>query len=417
MAAMQGKRLLQSLLLDKKGTEKYVSFGLRAELFQGLEVELFESISSHVEEYGRLPKPATIEIDCPDDLEPPEFYMDHVLNRFAHREIVAAMKEAQVDLHEKNPGIALDRFRELVVDLSTKAAATQIVDFSTQGAQVIDDEYNLLTKGNVQPGIMTGYPTLDSMLNGLRGGDVMSIVGRPGQGKTYMLLKMAHHAWHIQKKRPLFVSMEMKPLPLIQRITAMHQKMSITHLRKAEYPKSKHKKLIDSLSKLGNDHEQLWIVDGNLTAQVQDMLMLCHQLQPDVAYIDGGYLLQTSDKRVPRWERIAQTLEFVKQNIASALGIPAVITYQFNKAGVKEKELENIGGSDAIGQLSSCVLALWEKEESEAEFLVKKKVDIIKGRSGEEGEFYINWRFDVPPFMDFSEIIDDTAFTEELEYL
>jgi len=48
----------------------------------------------------------------------------------------------------------------------------------------------------------------------------LAIVGRPAAGKTYKVLYMAHNAWWEQKKKPLVVSMEMKPLPLIQRIAA-----------------------------------------------------------------------------------------------------------------------------------------------------------------------------------------------------
>jgi hypothetical protein len=161
------------------------------------------------------------------------------------------------------------------------------------------------------------------------------------------------------------------------------------------------------MGELETTHEKFWIIDGNLTAKVQDIVMLVHQMQPDVLYIDGAYLLQAEEKRLPRYERIASTLEVVKSEISTRLNIPCVLSYQFNKEGAKTKALENIGGSDAIGQLCSCVLALYEKEVATIEYMVKKKVDILKGRNGEEGEFFINWIFDTPPFMDFSEILPE----------
>ena len=145
------------------------------------------------------------------------------------------------------------------------------------------------------------------------------------------------------------------------------------------------------------------------------MHALVHQTQPDVLYVDGGYLLQAREKRIPRYERVSQTLEFLKQEISTALGVPVIVSYQFNKKGKDDKELENIGGSDTIGQISSIVIALYEKEENEAEFATRKKVDIIKGRNGEQGEFMINWTFDKPPFMDFSEIIEDEGHDAQMD--
>jgi replicative DNA helicase len=414
--AQHGRDLLRALLADPKGTEKFISYHLHEQLFQGTEVDLFESIDSHVQKYGRLPQPKTIDVDVPDHLDVPEYYYDHVRQRYEHRQIVRGMKSAQEYLQGKDPDRALEALRETVIKLTLKQSGTHMVDFTSDGAQLLDDEYKMLSKHYDvgAPGIETGYPSLDKM-GRLRGGDVLSIVGRPQQGKTYQLLNMAHHAWHVQRKRCMFLSMEMKPLPLIQRITAMHKHMSITLLRKGEYPKATHKKLIESLQKLEDDHDRFWIVDGNLAASIDDVHALVHQTQPDVLYVDGGYLMQARERRIPRYERVSQTLEFLKQEISTNLGVPVLVSYQFNKEGAKAKELENIGGSDTIGQISSIVLALWEKEENEAEFATSKKVDIIKGRNGEQGTFTINWTFDKPPFMQFDEIIEDESTDAQMD--
>ena len=408
--------LLHALLNDPKGTAKFVSMGLHEALFQGTEIDLFESVNSHVEKYGRLPHPKTIGVEILADLDVAEFYLDHTRRRYEHRQIVRSMKQAQECLQGKDPVGALDALREAVVELTMRSERAHMVDFSTEAGGLLDAEYKILTQQlDIDlPGVATGYPTIDKM-GRLREGDVLALVGRPQQGKTYQLLNMAHNAWHTQKKRVMFLSMEMRPLPLIQRITAMHEHMSVTLLRRAEYPKDRHKKLLQSLAKLEADHDRFWIVDGNLAATIDDVHALVHQTQPDVLYVDGGYLLQARDKRIPRYERVNQTLEFLKQEIATNLGVPVFVSYQFNKKGKDDKDLENIGGSDSIGQLASIVLALWEKEENEAEFATTKKVDIIKGRNGEQGQFTIHWTFDKPPFMNFSEVADDESHNEQMD--
>jgi replicative DNA helicase len=414
--AQHGRDLLRALLADSKGTEKFISYHLTEHMFQGTEVDLFEAIETHVSKYGRVPKPTTINEEVPDDLDVPEYYFDHVRQRYEHRQIVRGMKSAQDYLKSKDPDAALDALRETVIKLTIKQSGTHMVDFASDAAKLLDDEYKMLSQHYEvgAPGIETGYPSLDKM-GRLRGGDVLAIVGRPQQGKTYQLLNMAHHAWHVQRKRCMFLSMEMKPLPLIQRITAMHKHMSITLLRKGEYPKATHKKMIESLQKLDDDHDRFWIVDGNLAASIDDVHALVHQTQPDVLYVDGGYLMQAREKRIPRYERVSQTLEFLKQEISTNLGVPVLVSYQFNKQGAKDKDLENIGGSDSIGQIASIVLALFEKEENEAEMSTSKQVEIIKGRNGEQGTFRINWTFDKPPFMQFDEILGDDGHDAQMD--
>lgn len=413
MAALSGMHLLTSLLVADGGAEQYLSMGLHEKLFSGPESDLFKKIDTHLREYGTLPQPGTVGCEVPDGLESPLYYLADVRKRYKHRTITRALKDCQSFLVDKNPDSAERRLRECLLEVMREASPNQVVDYAKDGSKLLNDEYLSLTKGHLTPGVMTGYPTLDGLLNGLRGGDVMSIVGRPGEGKTYQLLRMAHHAWDTQHKKVLFVSMEMKPLPLIQRITAMHEKMSITLLRKGEIMKEKHAKIMANMHELTSTHEKFWIVDGNLTSRVEDTIILAKQMKPDILFVDGAYLLRVEDKRVPRFERINQTIEAIKSEISTALGIPAALTYQFGRGGVKEKELEQIGGSDSIGQISSCVLALFETEKSSVESIVRKKVNIIKGRNGEQGEFWINWIFDAPPFMDFSEItpeIDEKEF-------
>ena len=415
MATPHGKRLLQSLLADPKGTEKYIQFGLTEDFFQGQEIDLYEKVTEHVEKYGRLPKPQTLDVNIPEEIETPEYYLDHVQTRYTHRTLVRGIKEAGSLIQGKATDEALDVLRKAVIDLTVVKHRTSMIEFAADAGKIIDDEYQMLTKlGN--PGILTGMPSVDNMMNGLRGGDVMVLVGRPEQGKTYNMLYMAHNAWHQQQKRVLFVSMEMKPLPLIQRTVAIHEKRAITLLRKAEYSKKSHKALLHSLSKYSDSHDKFWVIDGNLAATVQDVLILCHQLQPDVVFIDGAYLMHTSDdRRMQRWDRIGTTLELVKQDISTALGIPCILSYQFNKEGAKKKDLENIGGTDIIGQIASCVLALWEKEDGDAAYTARKKIDIIKGRNGEKGEFFINWIFDQPPFMNFDEVDEDEGKAKQMD--
>lgn len=415
-ASVHGRRLLQALLQDKRGTEKFLAFGLDEDHFVGEEIDLWDQIETHMSKYGRLPKPTTIDVSIPEDLDSAEYYLAKTRERYKYRTLRSAVMEAHSLLADKETDAALDIIQQASTKLIQRTGGVHLVDLMTDGAKLLDDEYTLLTKLNTNPGVLTGYPYLDSMSGGLRGGDVLVVVGRPQQGKTYQLLYMAHHAWHHQGKRVLFVSMEMKPLPVIQRLVAMHEHMSITLLRKAEIPKAKHKQLMGSMQVESDTHEKFWIVDGNLAASIQDIVLLCHQMQPDVLYIDGAYLVgNADDRRMARWDRIGTVIEMAKARIATDLGIPVIASFQFNKEGAKQKDLETIGGTDRIGQIASIVLGLHEKEQDEGAYDARKKVDVLKGRHGESGEFWINWIFDQPPFMRFDEIPSEVKDKEKAE--
>ena len=187
----------------------------------------------------------------------------------------------------------------------------------------------------------------------------------------------------------------------------MHTHKNLTDVKKAQLPTPYYKQFVKGLQTLDGFEEPFWIVDGNLTATVEDIWALALQLKPEFIVIDGAYLLKHPNRRLNRWDRVAENAELMKQALATDLNIPVFASWQLNREAAKkakkgqETGLEDIGYSDAIGQISSIVLAL--DEEDSVETLKQRKVSVKKGRNGEVGSYYINWDFHN---MNFSQIIE-----------
>lgn len=216
---------------------------------------------------------------------------------------------------------------------------------------------------------------------------------------TFKLLYNALNAWSVNKT-PLFISMEMGKTIILQRMAAMHAHKPLTHLMKAEMTTKAFKAMMEILTKIKEKQEALWIVDGNLATTVDDIIMLARQLKPSAIYVDGAYMLQHPNPRTSRFERQTENAEWLKQRVASDLGIPVVASYQFGKEMAKKKKaggptvkagLEDIYGSDAIAQLSTMVFGLMQEDSVETQ--KEREVEILKGRNGETGRFKINWDF------------------------
>jgi replicative DNA helicase len=230
---------------------------------------------------------------------------------------------------------------------------------------------------------------------------------------TFMLLRMALHNW-TKGHRPLVVSMEMSPLPLIQRLTAMYAHTNIGQLKVGGYSSQTYQKFVGSMLELAGGKSGFYVVDGNLAASVDDIYTLALQLKCDQVYIDGAYLLKHPNSRLDRYTKVAENVELIKQRTTD-LEIPTIASYQFARTAKKsvkgfkgaaspseEAGLEDIAFSDAIGQISSIVLGLFQEESVET--LEKRKIRVMKGRSGEVGSFDIHWDFNS---LNFSQIGDD----------
>lgn len=433
-----GSKLLLGLVdAGDNGFADFMEFQLDASIFKGDEADLFDFIRKHAMGYGKLPKRKTIKKWANENAqtiptkeaidEPPKYYLDQIETRNLKLGLKGAMMDAE-KLRLQHPQESLETLTSDIIALNQRASRKQLLNFAEDGAKIVHDDY-VQTQLDLDTGLKLGWETFDRMSGGLRGGDVVSLVGRPGMGKTYMALYAMIHAWH-QGMTTLFVTMEMKNVLIAQRIAAMVTNTSISELKYAQVATKKYGNMRAILHGMKGKNG-MWIAEGSLSVTVEDLQIMCSQLHPDCVVVDGAYLMRHKNTRLARHERINCNQEDMKQHIADALNVPLIQTLQLNRdaakklkaKGADEVDLEDIAGSDAVGQISSVVLGLFEDESIET--ALQRKVRIMKGRSGEMGEFMINWRFgglgkwidngDQAPDTDTSNIMNfDEILTEEI---
>lgn len=400
--SQDGSKLLLGLVdSGEKGFSEFMKLQLDASIFKGDEADLFTFINEHALGYGNLPKRKTIKKWATENActvptkeaidEPPKYYLDQIETRNLKLGLKGSMMDAE-KLRLSHPDKALDSLTTDIILLNQRKQRKQLLNFAEDGDKIVNDEF-INAQKNDDTGLKFGWETFDKMSGGLAGGDVVSIVGRPGMGKTYMELYAMLHAWG-QGLTTLFVSMEMKVTPIAQRLAAMYTNTSIAELKSGMVASKKHDSMRACLLGMQGQHG-MWVADGALSAKVTDVQMLCAQLQPDVLFIDGAYLLRCENPRLQRHDRINTNVEDIKMLLAEQLDIPVVQSFQFNREmvgkSVEDVDLAHIAGSDAIGQLSSVVLGLFEEDSIET--ATQRKIRVLKGRNGEQGEFSINWRF------------------------
>lgn len=403
-----GRRLLSSVV-ESGSAQKFLKMKLAEDLFRDSEVELFSLIKNHLMTYGKIPQPETVESVLGGSLvaapEPPEFYLHEVEQRYLNSTLKDMVAEAIELLKEKKGEETLSIVREAVGSLFAFQNRQHLFDLRHM-KELIAKEY-LKTKTAIDGnGLMFGWPTIDATTGGLKEGDFASFVGRPAAGKTFKLLKVSHNGWKTGEV-PLFISMEMNTTIIAQRMAALHTSSPLTKLLKAEMSTPSYHKMMKGLVKVETDAQPFWVVDGNFTTKVSDIVALCRQLKPTSVFVDGAYLLKHPNTRMNKFERISENAELLKQQVATDMGLPTIASYQLNRDVMKKTKTEKAGvediyGSDAIGQLSTVVLGLFQPESVET--MHQRRVQILKGRNGEIGEFTINWEFEK---MNFDEIVKE----------
>ena len=417
MSGSIGKRFIAASVASGS-MSTWLAFGDTSHLFKPTETALYEFVQGHTKKYGALPQAETLEVHLAEEIsppgEPPAYYYDLMQLRYVEQELKLAMKAAadKLGVTGKDPNAALAVVAESVQRLLAKKNQRQVSDFRDAGDEIIAD-YVAKYTAEEGTGLALGWPTLDAMTGGLYRGDLVSMVGRPGKGKTQAMLYAAHHAWKRQETCQMFVSMEMKPKAIKERLAALEAHVPASKLKNAELSTIYLNKLKLSLTEIKTAHSAFWVVDGNFSSTVEDIWMLARQLGPDGIWVDGAYLVKHPTER-DRFKRVAENADLMKQELSDLA--PTVASWQFakNKGDGKKKSgpqtLDDIGYTDAIAQVSSLVLGMTAPDSIET--IMCREVDILKGRSGEVGRFKIQWDW---IGMDFHEIVEEAV--SDLQYV
>lgn len=214
--------------------------------------------------------------------------------------------------------------------------------------------------------IKTGFDEIDGVIGGWdRLEELATIVARPGVGKSWVLLRTAIAAAK-QGLRVGLYSGEMTELKVGYRADTLISHISNRHIMRGNIEVQNAYKLhIDNLGDTISG--ELWVTTPSMignTATVTDLRAFIDKFHLDILCIDQHSLME--DERnakdpVTRASNISKDLK----NLQVMKKIPIIAVSQQNREAVEENgiiDVSHIAMSDRIGQDSTCVLFLEQKE-------------------------------------------------------
>jgi replicative DNA helicase len=128
------------------------------------------------------------------------------------------------------------RARDIIADMNTEFSKVTIYgaedEYTVPLSVAVSEAYDwtdMAAQGKVV-GVPTGLLDLDRTLGSLIAGNVYIVAGRPGQGKTGLLLTIAKHAAQVDKKRVAIFSLEMSRLQVAQRLIAQEAEVDLQRI-------------------------------------------------------------------------------------------------------------------------------------------------------------------------------------------
>ena len=257
----------------------------------------------------------------------------------------------------------------------------------------------------VQAGESIGYPfgipTLDKLTGGMQGPDLITIVARQGEFKTWMSLFFATQA-AVAGGKVLYASLEMSPAQIGLRVQTLLNNMLASSASEEFKDRFSNMGMMMGAVDLSKYRRFLIRAKKHMTSNfiapnaqggfsMATMVAKCEQHRPDIAFFDyfglgvGNDVVRGGDN----WIQAVQTSRMAKHNIARQFDIPFVLNAQANRKGVDASdapELDHISLTDALGADSDQVLSL-RYRAGDLKMVVKKN---RRGRTGDTIKFELD---------------------------
>jgi replicative DNA helicase len=387
-------------------------------LFLDDELPAFDAVASHVTAYGKLPSLAALALagvtfsQDATQQETPNYFSDQLRARASYNAINGRFPSLADALKTKNISTAVTVLREMLSEASSKTGANDYSSLQIE-AQRVKADYQFAKMHPGLRGVTLRWPTLNEATNGAMGGDLIVVAGRPGMGKSWMMLEMALAA-HYTGRTVAFASMEMSLMQISRRMLGAMTGINPNDIRAGNLSTWAEDDLTNKISELAED-TPIHLFRGDMKKNVSGIEQMMDEFDPEILFVDAAYLLSPAARQkngISRWESISEVVRELKQ-LALRKDKPIVISVQFNRnqknKGKKDDEgvapdLGDIAGSDSIPQDASVVLGVssWKAPFADT----RRVVHVMKNREGETPRIGINFRFSPVNF-------DEIPFDEE----
>jgi len=248
-------------------------------------------------------------------------------------------------------------------------------------------------------GLASGFKKFDEKTQGLHGGDLIIVAGRPAMGKTTLAMNIAEHvAFNTSGPQGVAVfSMEMGAEQLALRFVSSLGRVSQGHLRNGQFSDADWPRITSALNIMG---QSPLYIDDTPALTPTDIRARARRLkrQHDIGLIVVDYLqlMHTGGGAENRATEISEISRSLKE-LARELEVPVIVLSQLNRSVEqrpdKKPQMSDLRESGAIEQDADLILFIYRDEVYNEDTARKGEADVIiaKHRNGETGQFVLTF--------------------------
>ena len=313
----------------------------------------------------------------------------------------------------ENVSTVMDKVEADIFNVRNSFVQPEISDLSNILTKTFQ-ELLTIARGDVEPGIPTGFPDLDKLIGGgLKRGEMFVLAARPSIGKTALALNIIRNIIMKEvepRKTVAFFSLEMTDNQIAQRMLCTEARIPITAFYERRFEPSDTPRLTGAVTNL---RKARLFIDATPGISVYELRAKARKLKAqeniDMIVIDYLQLMKASGSEESRQVTVANISGGLKA-IAKELNIPVLVLAQLNreteKAGNGKQEdalpkLSNLRESGAIEQDADVVCFIHRNRDDSKEGSGKDAITYLiveKNRNGKTGTVKVQF---VKELMEF----------------
>jgi replicative DNA helicase len=349
---------------------------------------VFSFAANHARKYGCSPSPQIVKANFPNwhgepSSDPLEALIDQFLNDVRRRYYSAKVMElAQAEGNPANWGKLDEIMLDAARDLATVIPSGQV---SRVRAEMQDriDQYEVDKADGRVLGIKCGIPLFDDLTDGFQQGDIVTVAGYSGRGKSYTAQAFLANALD-QGKDALLMSLEMSTRQIMDRFDTMITNFSHKELRKRQLPDSEIENWRRAAQKYEDAKNDLVVVDKMGHCTVDRVYAEINRYKPDITCVDYVQLMKGSKASMSKWEGLVEITNELK-SVALATDSTIIMVSQDQRNSAEEGSTEsNMGGSISVLQAADIYIGMMQNEEMRHQKKILMR--LIKNRNGSPGE-------------------------------
>lgn len=372
----------------------------RQELIEATAVQQYLKDRNQLEALGGMPYIAGL-MNCAGSVE---YYGEIVREKFILRKLIQTCTSAIANVYDHQGEVdgLLDQVESEILEIGQE----RVTNKSPTIKELVHKSMAMMEAAHLREGALeglsSGFPDLDKMNGGFKGGEMIVIAGRPSMGKTALAMNIAEHV-AVELKEPVGIfSLEMSGVSLTTRAICSNGRVNNRSLRDGFLAERDFGKLTTASGKIANSKLHIDDAAGLSIMQLRAKARRMYQQHGIKLFvIDYLQLLNAKGAKFDnRQQEIAQISNGIKA-LAKELNVPVIVLAQLNRELEKDKNrkprLSDLRESGAIEQDADLVGLLYKPEREETEDepdetdALPVNLLIAKQRNGPTGDVFLTF--------------------------